>query len=92
MFISMLAIFSASRIPSAFTAINKLSTKAIALVCFLNSKLRRELYWIFQNPGPQHDPRGSFTYFSFYLDGVRVYYCSSLAKVTFSAVVCFSGS
>ena len=56
--ISMLVIFSASRIPSAFTAINRSSAKAIALVCFLNSKLRRELYWIFQNPGLQQDPYG----------------------------------
>jgi len=54
----MLAIFSASHILSAFTANNKSSAKATALVCFLNSKLRRELYWIFQSPGPEQVPCG----------------------------------
>ena len=54
----MLVMFSASRILSAFKAINKSSAKAIALVCFLKFKLRSELYWIFQNPGPRHDPCG----------------------------------
>ena len=44
---------SASRIPSVFTAISGSSAKAIALVCFLNSKIRKELNWIFQNPSPQ---------------------------------------
>ena len=28
------------------------------LVCFPNSKLSRELYWIFHSPGPQQDPCG----------------------------------
>jgi len=54
----MLVMFSASRTLSAFTVINKSSAKPIALVCFLKFKLRSELYWIFQNPGPQQDPCG----------------------------------
>jgi hypothetical protein len=48
----MLVIVCASRILYAFTSNNKSSANAIALVCFFNSKLR-ELYWIFQNLGPQ---------------------------------------
>ena len=51
-------MFSASRVLSACAAINKSSAKAIALVCFLKFKIRSELYWVFQNPGPQQDPCG----------------------------------
>ena len=54
--ISMLAWFLASRTVSVFTAISKSSAKAIAFVRLPYSRLSSELYWIFQNAGPQQEP------------------------------------
>ena len=53
-----LVLFSASRIISVFTDTNDSSAKAIVLIYFLNSKLRRELYCTFQTPFPKQDPCG----------------------------------
>ena len=51
-----LAWFPASRTVSALTAISKSSAKAIAFVRLPYSRLSSELYWIFQNAGPQQEP------------------------------------
>ena len=56
--ISILAWFSASRTVSAVTAISKSSAKATAFVRLPYSRLSSELYWIFQNHGPQQEPCG----------------------------------
>jgi len=50
--ISMFATFSASRTVSSLTAISK----SLVVIRFPNSRLSNELYWMFQKPGPQHDP------------------------------------
>ena len=63
MFIPRMVIFSASRILSVFTDTNDSSAKAIVLICFLNFKLRRELYCIFQTPFPKQDPCGQLSLF-----------------------------
>jgi hypothetical protein len=53
--ISMLAWFSALRSVSALTAISKSSAMAIAFVRLPYSRLSSQLYWIFQNAGPQQE-------------------------------------
>ena len=64
--ISMLAWFSASRTVYALTAISKSSANAIAFVRLPYSRLSSELYWIFQNAGPQQEPWAkSFAHFFF---------------------------
>ena len=56
--ISMLVKFSASLLVSPFTPNIRSSANAIAFVLLLKFRFNMELYWIFQNPGPQHDPCG----------------------------------
>ena len=54
--ISMFVKFPTSPTVAAFTAINRSSAYAIALVHFAYLKFSNELYWIFQYPGPLQDP------------------------------------
>jgi hypothetical protein len=51
-------MFSASPIESAFIITTKSSANATVFVCLVYLKLKIELYCMFQNPGPQHDPCG----------------------------------
>ena len=84
--ISNLAWFSASRTVSALTAISKSSGRAIAFVRLPHSRLSSELYWIFQNAGPQQEPWDSLCSI-LSLCAVRAQNCCPSAKVTFSQVI-----
>src|SRR5215469_1156180 len=57
--ISMFEIFSAARTFSCLIANIKSSANATALECSVNCVFSRELYKIFQYPGPQQDPCGA---------------------------------
>jgi hypothetical protein len=55
---STLAMFSASRVDSAFIIITKSSANTTAFVWFVYFNVRREFYCMFHTPGPQYDPWG----------------------------------
>ena len=58
LFISTFDIFSAALTVSILIANIKSSANATSLVLFVNWRFSRELYWMFQYPGPQQDPCG----------------------------------
>jgi hypothetical protein len=55
---SSLSMFSASLMESAFIMITRSSAKATVFVWSVYLRLSKELYCMFQKPGPQHDPCG----------------------------------
>ena len=55
---STLAMFSASLIDYAFIIITKSSANVIVFIWLVYLRFKRELYCMFQNPVPHHEPCG----------------------------------
>jgi len=56
--ISTFEKFSVSLIVSPLVISSRSSANATTFVVLVYYRFSKELYWMFQNPGPQHDPCG----------------------------------